>query len=228
MLAVKLARAALESLYEVLHRTYGAQAWWPADTAFEIMVGAILTQRTSWRNVELALANLRAGGLLDPGAMRGAASGVLLRAVRPAGFYRQKAARLRALSAWLEHRGGIAGVATLSDAALREELLAINGIGPETADAISLYAFRRPFFVIDSYTRRLFTRIGMIDGSEPYEVLRESLESTLAGTAVSYGEYHALIVTHGKERCRVEPRCESCALRPRCGYRREPTGAALR
>ncbi len=223
---MKLARAALESVYEVLHRTYGAQAWWPADSTFEVMVGAILTQRTSWHNVELALANLRAGGLLDPGALRGAASDVLLRAVRPAGFYRQKAARLTAVSAWLQDRGGIGGVATLSDAALREELLAINGIGPETADVISLYAFRRPCFVIDTYTRRLFARIGMIDGSEPYEVLRELLESTLLGTAASYGEYHALIVAHGKERCRVEPRCESCALGPRCGYRRALLGTS--
>lgn len=225
---MKLACAALESVYEVLHRTYGVQAWWPADSTFEVMVGAILTQRTSWHNVELALANLRAGGLLDPGALRGAAPSVLLRAVRPAGYYRQKAARLSALSAWLEDRGGIAGVATLSDAALREELLAIKGIGPETADAISLYAFRRPFFVIDTYTRRLFSRIGMIDGSEPYEVLREFLESTLGGTAASYGEYHALIVAHGKEHCRVEPHCESCALGPQCGYRRELIAAALR
>ena len=120
---MKLACAALESVYEVLHRTYGVQAWWPADSTFEVMVGAILTQRTSWHNVELALANLRAAGLLDPGALRGAAPGVLLRAVRPAGYYRQKAARLSALSAWLEDRGGLAGVATLSDAALREELL---------------------------------------------------------------------------------------------------------
>ncbi len=217
---MSLERAGVECVYEALHATYGAQDWWPADTPFEVMVGAILTQRTSWRNVELALANLRNGGLLDPKALHRTQRSEIEQAVRPAGFFRQKAGRLTALCDWLADHGGFVGASQLSDTELREELMAVKGIGPETADAIALYAFRRRVFVVDAYFRRLFSRIGMIEGSEPYDVLRARVQRVMCATAEIYAEFHALIVTHAIQRCRTQARCDSCTLSPMCDYAR--------
>ena len=220
-----LERAKIEAVYDALYAAYGAQAWWPAATPFEVMVGAILTQRTSWHNVTLALANMRSAGLLDPDTLQRTQLPDVEQAVRSAGFFRQKAARLHALCTWLAARGGYAGARKLSDRDLRDGLLAIKGIGPETADAIALYAFRRPVFVVDAYFRRLFSRLGMFDGTEPYDALRTDVERAMGATTEIYGEFHALIVTHAKERCRVEPACESCALSTICDYARARAGS---
>ena len=219
--------AEIEAVYDALYGAYGVQDWWPAATPFEVMVGAILTQRTSWHNVTLALANMRSAGLLDPDTLERTQLPDLEQAVRPAGFFRQKAVRLQALCTWLAAHGGFAAATKLSDTDLREGLLAIKGIGPETADAITLYAFRRPVFVVDAYFRRLFSRIGMLDGTEPYDVLRTDVERAMCATTEVYGEFHALIVTHAKERCRVHPACESCALNTLCEYARTRAGSRL-
>ena len=222
-----LERAAISAVYDELHSAYGGQGWWPAGAPFEMMVGAILTQRTSWHNVELALANLRSKGLLDPKLLRRTPLQDVEQAVRSAGFYRQKALRLHALCNWLAGHGGFASAARLNDAELRSELLEIKGVGPETADAIVLYAFRRSVFVVDAYFRRFFARIGMIDGTEPYDELRVEVQAAMRGTTEFYGEFHALIVTHAKERCRTRPRCESCVLKAVCDHAQKCTEAPL-
>ncbi len=217
-----LARRALEEIFAALLAAHGPQHWWPAETPFEVMVGAVLIQRTAWRNAEQALARLRAAGALEPEMLAGSDAATLQEWIRPAGFYRQKAVRLQAISAWLLACGGIAGAARLDDAALRGALLAVHGIGEETADVICLYAFGRAHFVVDAYARRLFARLGLIDGSEPYGVLRAVFEDALAADAAWYNECHALIVAHGKAFCRSRPHCAQCGLRPRCAH-----GAAI-
>jgi endonuclease III related protein len=217
---VTFERAEIEAVYEALFRAYGAQGWWPAEKPFEVMIGAVLTQRTSWRNVELALANLRNEGLIDPETLHRRRLHELEQAVRPAGFFRQKAARLHALCRWLDGHGGFVAAARQSDGDLRDGLLAVKGIGPETADVITLYAFRRRVFVVDAYFRRVFSRIGMIEGSEPYDVLRMNVQRAMSATSDIYGEFHALIVTHAKERCRAVPQCDACTLNAVCDYAR--------
>ncbi|MGR8919076.1 MAG: endonuclease [Gammaproteobacteria bacterium] len=212
-------RGALEHVYDTLLAAYGPQHWWPADHAFEVVVGALLIQRTAWRNAELALARLRDAGLLDPAALAAAAPAALVELVRPAGFFRQKAVRLAAVAAWFEQVGGVDGAARLEDAALRRALLALPGIGEETADAISLYAFGRPQFVVDAYLRRLLDRLGLIDGGESYGALKAAIETALPPSPSLFNEYHALVVEHGKRHCASRPRCESCVLAPRCRFR---------
>lgn len=209
-------RGVLEAVHAALLERHGPQHWWPADSAFEVIVGAILIQRTAWRNAELALARLRGAGALDPERLAASAPDEVAAWVRPAGFYRHKSVRLIAVSRWLQAAGGIAGVAGLADEALAASLRALPGIGDETADAISLYAFERPVFVIDAYARRLFARLGLIRGDEPYAELRAACESALARDAAYYNEYHALIVAHGKQYCRPRPRCTECVLAARC------------
>ncbi len=201
---------------------YGPQHWWPAESRFEIIVGAVLIQRTSWRNAEQALARLRAAGALALAPMAALDREALAGLVRPAGFYRQKAARLGAISAWLVAQGGCEGLDGLDDAALRAAWLAQPGIGPETADAIALYAYDRPVFVVDAYARRLLARLGLAAGDEPYETLRAALESALDAGSDYYNEFHALIVAHGKARCGVRPRCDGCVLAGDCAHARAP------
>lgn len=219
---MRLAPAALETVFAALSAAYGAQGWWPARTPFEVMVGAVLTQRTAWRNVEIALLNLANAGVLEAPALRCLPLAELEALVRPAGFYRQKAARLRRLCDWLARHGGFDGAAGLDDAGLRASLLDINGVGPETADAILLYAFRRRTFVVDAYARRIFARLGLIRGDESYEALRSALLQAGDGDTARQGEYHALLVAHAKVACRTRPRCQSCALAAAC-----PQGSAV-
>jgi endonuclease-3 related protein len=138
--------------------------------------------------------------------------------VRPAGFYRQKSVRLAAISRWLVERGGCDALAALDDAALRAVWLAQPGIGPETADAIALYAYDRPVFVVDAYARRLLARLGLARGDEPYETLRAALEAALDAGSACYNEFHALIVAHGKARCGARPRCDGCVLACHCAH----------
>lgn len=215
---MRLEHGAAERLTAALADAYGRQDWWPADTPFEVMVGAVLTQRTSWHNAELALAALRDASLLEAHALAVVPLARVEALVRPAGFYRQKARRLQGLGRWVMDAGGIAGAARLSDRALREALLELDGIGPETADAIALYAFARPRFVVDAYARRLLSRLGLIVGDEPYEALRRAVEGTLPADAGVLGELHALIVQHAKAHCRARPACAGCALAVQCPY----------
>ena len=189
-------------LYDRLYAAYGPQHWWPAETPFEVMVGAVLTQNTSWRNVERAVANLRRGGALSLEAIHALPEAELAALIRPSGCFNLKARRLQNLCRWLHAQGGVPALRRRGTAALRADLLAIKGIGAETADAILLYGLARPVFVIDAYTRRLLRASRLAAGDEPYETLRSLFEDALPADSRLFNEYHALIVRHAKERGR--------------------------
>ena len=207
------------AVYWRLHAAHGPQHWWPGDSAFEIMVGAVLTQNTAWTNVEKAIANLKTAKALSPETIAATPHRRLAAWLKPSGYFNIKAKRLRSMCAWLIHKGGTRKIARLPTGALRAELLQVHGIGPETADDILLYAFRRPVFVIDAYTRRLFQRLGLIEGDEGYETLRSFFEKSLATDTQLFNEYHALIVVHAKDVCRKRPLCGACKLGPLCPSR---------
>ncbi len=211
----------LLEVYRLLLAAYGPQNWWPGEGPFEVMVGAVLTQNVSWRNVERALENLKAAGVLSPAGLRALPQEELERLIRPAGFFRVKARRLRALLDYLEraHGGDPTALARGDLADLRRDLVAIPGIGPETADSILLYAAGRPTFVVDAYTGRLLSRLGWMSSRTPYEERRAFFMAHLPPLPSLFNEYHALIVRHGKECCRQEaPRCCSCPLRAICPW----------
>jgi len=182
------------------------------------MVGAILTQNTAWSNVEKAIANLKQAGCLKAKAIINTPHDELAKLLRPSGYFNIKTKRLKAFCEWLLAQGGEKAVARFETGEMREALLSVYGVGPETADDIILYAFERPVFVIDAYTRRLFSRLGIVSGEENYEALRQLFESTLKADTALYNEYHALIVMHGKDICRVKPRCDECVLAKKCVY----------
>lgn len=208
----------LRVLFEVLHSHYGPQHWWPGDSVFEIMVGAVLTQNTAWTNVEHAIGNLKSHDLLFLDAIGRLDREKLAQLIRPAGYFNVKAQRLHNLCEFLQAQGGEASLSRMADGPLRESLLGVNGVGPETADDIMLYAFERPVFVIDAYTRRLFSRIGLITGDESYEKLRSFFESNLESNVALFNEYHALIVRHAKHICTRRPGCFKCCIKQRCDY----------
>lgn len=206
-------------VYRRLYTHYGPQHWWPADSPFEVMVGAVLTQNTAWSNVERAIANLRRDGLLDARAISVAEPTKVAESIRPSGYFNIKAKRLANLCRWYLEQGGVTALQRLDTPALRHALLGVNGVGYETADDILLYAFSRPVFVVDAYTRRLFSRLGLVEPDIGYEPLRHTLEQALAGEsdAVSvYNEFHALIVAHAKVHCLKRARCADCPLRVDC------------
>ena len=180
------------------------------------MVGAILTQNTAWTNVEKAIANLVKHDKLSPEAIIAARRDHLANWLRPSGYFNVKAERLKNFCRWYVEAGGFDALSKLDTGTLRDTLLSVNGVGPETADDILLYAFGRPVFVIDAYTRRLFSRLGLIVGDVAYEDLRLACEDRLSVDAGLYNEFHALIVLHGKTICRVRPRCGDCVLRQNC------------
>lgn len=210
--------ASRRRIYQELLAVYGPSGWWPGDSEFEILVGAVLTQNTAWTNVEKALANLKSANLLSPQAVIDTEPARLAKLIRPSGYFNVKTKRLRAICLWVVERGGIDNLHKLSTAELRAALLEVHGVGPETADDILLYAFRRPVFVVDAYTRRIFSRLGLITGTEHYETLRQSFEMALGEDISVYCEYHALIVRHAKHVCRKTPLCEQCCLAPMCGW----------
>ncbi len=209
-------RWSLPAVYQALQSGFGAQNWWPADSPFEVMVGAVLTQNTAWSNVERALANLRERNRLDAQAIVRTRHDHLANWLRPSGYFNIKAQRLKNFCHWYLAAGGYETLQQLETGALRHALLSVNGVGHETADDILLYAFERPVFVIDAYTRRLLARLGLYRGDEPYDELRLAIEHTLGPDAALYNEYHALIVRHAKEYCRVRPLCGACLLRDGC------------
>jgi len=204
--------------YRLLLREYGPQRWWPARTSFEMMVGAVLTQNTAWANVERAIVNLRKKGCLEPWKMAALARRDLARLIKPAGYFNVKADRIKHLLDFLSSECGM-DIALLRKAGagkLREKLLSVNGIGPETCDSILLYAFNRPFFVIDAYTRRIFSRLGLVREETPYGELQDYFTANLPRSVKVYNEYHALIVKLGKDVCRKRPLCGECPVREYC------------
>ncbi|WP_211306862.1 endonuclease III domain-containing protein [Acidiferrobacter thiooxydans] len=176
----------------------------------------MLTQNTSWTNVERALQRMKGIVALEAAPIAALPVDALADAVRPAGYYNVKAQRLQALCRWVVDQGDMEVLHGMETQALRTGLLGVHGVGPETADDIVLYAFGRPVFVIDAYTRRLFARLGFVQGHETYEDMREHFERALPHDPVLYNEYHALIVEHAKTTCRTRPLCQECILRPRC------------
>jgi endonuclease III related protein len=210
-------RRAITGFYDALHRTLGPQQWWPAETPFEVIVGAILTQNTTWKNVERAIANLREAGLLDPARLARVRLPRLERLVRPSGYYRQKARKLKAFLLFLdaEFGGSLDRMFRMPTAALREKLLAVHGIGPETADSILLYAGNHPVFVIDAYARRVLARHSLADARVSYDDAQALFHLHLPREAPLFNQYHALLVETGKRWCRArEARCEQCPLGP--------------
>ncbi len=206
----------LHALFDRLLEAYGPQAWWPGDSPFEIMVGAILTQNTAWSNVERAIGNIKECGLLSLEGLLSLSTEHLAELIRPAGYFNVKARRLGNYCRFLERNGNETGLARMETLSLRRALLSVNGVGPETADDILLYAFGRPVFVIDAYTRRIFSRLGLAAGDESYEDLQRGFETALEPDAPLFNEYHALIVRHTKEACALKPRCSGCCLETVC------------
>ena len=205
----------LQTYYDALFTAYGPQHWWPGRSAFEVIVGAILTQNTSWTNVEPAIRNLRREKLLTPRAIEAVSSARLARLIHPSGYFRQKAKKLKCFVHFLrsEYGGSLTRMFQTPTAALREKLLSVHGIGPETADCILLYAGGRPVFVVDAYTRRLVERHALAAQAQSYEEIQRLFERSLPGSAPLYNEFHALIVGTGKEYCHTRnPRCSECPL----------------
>ncbi|MCU7880179.1 MAG: endonuclease III domain-containing protein [Candidatus Thiodiazotropha sp. (ex Lucinoma aequizonata)] len=203
------------AIFHQLYDRYGSQHWWPAETPFEVMVGAVLTQNAAWRNVEIAIANLKAVGRLELESILAMPIEALAQAIRPAGYFNIKAKRLQHLCQFLQQHPELD---QLDSDQLRRQLLSVHGIGPETADDILLYAFNRPVFVIDAYTRRLFSRLGLVEADIGYESMREEFERVLGADPCLFNEYHALIVIHAKEICRPLPMCGTCPLVQLCSY----------
>lgn len=211
----------LHDIYETLHQAFGAQAWWPAESRFEVLVGAVLTQNAAWRNVEQAIDRLQVAQLFTPEAILAAPVATVAECIRPSGYYNVKTVRLRAAcQAWVD-LGGEQGMQAMPTAELRQALLAVHGLGPESVDDLLLYGFERPVFVIDAYTRRIFSRVGVVEERARYNTLQAQFEAELPAEAPVFNEYHALIVQLGKSFCRPrQPRCADCPLLSHCAHGR--------
>ena len=204
----------LTRIYQMLLAHYGDLRWWPAETPYEVMVGAVLTQNTAWGNVEKAIGNF--GGKLSPQVILNAAHDDLTDIIRPAGFFNQKAVYLKEVTQWFAgYHFDVPRVQQKSLEKIRSELLSVKGIGKETADSILLYAFGFPTFVVDAYTIRFCERYP-IDAGKGYDAIKLYFEKNLPKNAEVYNNYHALIVINGKEHCRKKPICDGCPLEGRC------------
>ena len=217
----------LMEVYHRLYARYGPQRWWPGDGPFETVVGAILTQNTAWSNVDRALVNLKAAGALSPKALRDIPESKLAALIRPSGYFNSKARKLKAMA---EHLAAYADDVTLwrsrNPKELRNELLGVYGIGPETADDIVLYAAHLPSFVIDAYTRRIVERLGLAPNRNSYDAFQELFEVHLPADTALFNEYHALLDRHAEETCQKRrPLCRGCCLLALCPTGRESTSA---
>lgn len=209
----------LLDIYARLYDHFGPQHWWPGRGTFDVVVGAILTQNTAWTNVEKAIANLTRVRLMNPARMHRTPAARLARLIRPSGYFNLKAKKLKTFCAYLfaEYRGSLARLFKLDVPELRHELLGIYGIGPETADSIVLYAARKPVFVIDAYTRRIFARLGLAANDVSYDDLQHLAMQNLPHDERLFNEYHALLVALGKNYCtKRAPRCPACPLQSIC------------
>lgn len=216
-------RARLLQIYDLLLASYGIQHWWPAKSPFEVMVGAVLTQSCAWRNVEKAISALKKAKIRSPRGLRDMNLPEIAELIRPCGYYNVKARKLRALAHWLEKSCGddIKRLSRYDTESLRKELLGVYGIGEETADSIMLYALGKPVFVIDAYTRRILSRLGLKPAQENYAGYQSLLMNNLPSDARLFNEYHALLVYLGKEACRKIPLCHRCPLYEICQFPRE-------
>ena len=209
-------RQLLIEVYEILYEKYGPQGWWPADSWFEIVIGTILTQNTSWRNVEKAISNLKVNGLLEPKRLYELSNEQLAALIKPAGFFNLKAMRLKNLLDFLKEYDF--DFHKLSKSITREKLLGIKGVGKETADSILLYAFNIPVFVVDNYTKRILQRLGAISQKDDYDEIQR-LFNLIPPNVQIYQEYHALIVKHAKDICtKHKPNCHHCSIKNYCEY----------
>jgi len=206
--------------YNILYKLYGPQKWWPAETPFEVIVGAILTQNTSWKNVEKAIANVKAKNKLSPAHLYRLDTNRLALLIKPCGYYNIKAKRLKHFIEFLikNYKGSLKNLFSNPTQILRKQLLSINGIGPETADSILLYAAQRPVFVVDAYTKRIFQRQGLLTPGADYEYVQKFFELNLPKNVKLFNEYHALIVKHAKDVCKKTPLCYICVLHKECEF----------
>ena len=204
----------LKEIYDLLFERFGPQDWWPGETPFEVIVGAILTQNTNWTNVEKAIANIKNADLLSPEKLHRLDAKKLAELIRPAGYFNIKAKRLKNFLDWFfeNYDGKLEKLENVGTVELREQLLSVKGIGPETADSILLYALNRPVFVVDAYTARICSRHHLIDEGADYHQIQETFESNLPSDISLFNEYHALLVHLGKDFCKPKPKCEECPL----------------
>lgn len=204
----------LETIYASLYTAFGQQHWWPGDTPLEIAVGAILTQNTNWRNVEKAIQNLKRGKILSAQALHAIDPKSLAALIRPAGYYNIKTRRLKNFIGFLmtDYRGSMKLMAREDPQVIRNKLLSVNGIGKETADSIMLYALEQPVFVVDAYTKRIFSRHDILNHDLPYEAFQLLFHTGIRNEAPLFNEYHALLVRLAKEFCRTTPCCSGCPL----------------
>lgn len=202
-------------MYDRLLSHFGPQHWWPAQNQFEVIIGAVLTQNTNWKNVEKAIENLKRDHLLSLAALHAAARSEVAEKIRPAGYYNIKAKRLKNLINFIyeTYEGNLDDFFREDTTSLRKRLLSVNGIGPETADCILLYAARRPIFVIDAYTHRILSRHDLCDETTDYYALQDLFTAHLPEDFLLFNEFHALIVRTGKDFCRKSPLCEKCPLK---------------
>jgi len=210
----------LQNIYRQLMECYGPQHWWPAEEPFEVMVGAILTQSAAWLNVEKAIDNLKAAKVLSPQALRYLSLPEMATLIRPCGYYNSKARKLKSLANWLEEYcdDTLDKLFDINTNQLRQQLLSIYGIGQETADSIILYAANKPVFVIDAYTRRIISRIGLAPDSNSYTAYQSLFMDNLPADVRLFNEYHALLVCLGKNVCRKRPLCQQCCLCSMCRF----------
>jgi len=204
----------LMEMFHLMLGHFGSQHWWPGDSVLEIMVGAILTQNTNWKNVEKAILNLKKGNMMSLEVLNTVTPEELAEKIRPSGYYNIKAGRLKNLINYLfeYYEGSIKIFLEQETSKMREELISVKGIGPETADSIILYAAERPVFIIDSYTHRILNRHELFDSQASYYELQEYFTHNLKDDTALFNEFHALIVMVGKEYCRKSPQCNKCPL----------------
>ena len=215
----------LMTLFDLLLSYYGKQDWWPAETHYEMMVGAVLTQNTTWKNVVRALNNF--DGDLSPRLIKEISTAELAEIIRPSGYFNQKAIKLKALNYWYEgYDFDIEKVRSMDGDIMREELLTIHGVGRETADSIMTYAVWKPYFIIDTYTRRLFYRLGF-DVPTRYDDFRKMIEEAISKDLYLYNELHALIVRHATEHCLKTPKCDGCPLATTDGFQGDDSSELL-
>lgn len=215
--------SSLNRLYKILLECHGKQYWWPGDNEFEISIGAILTQNVSWKNVEIAIKNLKEKSLLSPESLYSRKEEEIAPLIKSTGYFNQKAKKIKNFLEWFKmYNFSFESLKDIELETLRSRLLLVNGIGQETADSILLYALSKKIFVIDAYTRRIFTRIGILPSNKTYQEIQDIFHRTFNGEVQDYNEYHALIVKHGKDVCKKRPICNECCISNYCASNTNP------